>query len=394
MDVLVHAQAVIQGAKNAEVNAPRDAQKLVGDKGIADLCSDVTRIATTRSTVAAVENLIRFLNETEQSIRNKLREQARAAMEAISTDIQRFWEILHPDVPIENVSIHLPAVDKAIDVHLKFYGKEQDSPRLTLSEGYRNSLGLCIFLAMVKFGGDTERPIILDDVVVSLDRMHRGMIAELLRKEFSDYQVLVFTHDRDWYAELSVFLPRSTWEFKVLLPYDQPEVGIRWSTKSTTLRRSCALVDSRADAAGNDARKIMDTELALVAEKLQIQMPYLRAEKNDHRMAHDFATRLASAAEKCFEQKDGGKWVKNGEAVDILKDADKVLLAWGNKGSHSHDLMKPEATKLIDVCEKTLEAFESASCGKQVWYAKAGGPEVIQCECGTIRWRYGKDEGE
>lgn len=394
VDVLVSAQAVIQDAKNAEVNAPRDAQKLVADKGIADLCSDVSRIDTIRSYVEAVENLIRFLSETEQSIRNKLREQARAAMEAISTDIQRFWGILHPDVPIENVSIHLPAVDKAIDVHLKFYGKEQDSPRLTLSEGYRNSLGLCIFLAMVKFGGDTETPIILDDVVVSLDRTHRGMIAELLDKEFSEYQVLVFTHDRDWYAELSIFLPRSTWEFKVLLPYDQPEVGIRWSTKSTTFEEARALLDSRPDAAGNDARKIMDTELALVAEKLQIRMPYLRAEKNDHRMAHDFATRLASASEKCFQRKEGDKWVKNDEALIILQDADNALLAWGNRGSHSHDLVKSEATKLIDICERALEVFKCSACGKQVWYAKAGGPEVIQCECGTIRWRYGKDEGE
>jgi energy-coupling factor transporter ATP-binding protein EcfA2/uncharacterized Zn finger protein (UPF0148 family) len=238
VEVIASAHAIIQDAKKVEAHAPLDAQKLVADQRTAELCIEVREIESTQKDVDAVEDLIRFLNDTEQSIRARIRQQAQAAMGAISADIQRFWAILHPDVLIEDVCIHIPAADKAIDVHLKFYGKEQDSPRLTLSEGYRNSLGLCIFLAMAKFEGDVDRPIILDDVVVSLDRTHRGMIAELLQTEFSDYQVLVFTHDRDWYAELAIFLPRASWEFKVLLPYDQPEIGIRWSTKTTTFEEA------------------------------------------------------------------------------------------------------------------------------------------------------------
>ena len=91
------------------------------------------------------------------------------------------WAILHPGEPIENVCLYLPEnTDKAIDIGLQFHGIKQDSPRLTLSEGYRNSLGLCIFLAMAKRETDKDRPLILDDVVVSLERNHRGMIVEVL----------------------------------------------------------------------------------------------------------------------------------------------------------------------------------------------------------------------
>src|SRR5277367_1641829 len=64
------------------------------------------------------------------------------------TDIGAMWKVLHPGEPIENVHLYMPDEDKAIDIALRFHGKDQDSPRLTLSEGYRNSLGLCIFLAL------------------------------------------------------------------------------------------------------------------------------------------------------------------------------------------------------------------------------------------------------
>lgn len=54
---------------------------------------------------------------------------------------------------------------------------------------------------MAKREADKDRPLILDDVVVSFDRSHRGMIVQLLEKEFSGRQVVIMTHDREWYAE-------------------------------------------------------------------------------------------------------------------------------------------------------------------------------------------------
>jgi hypothetical protein len=131
-----------------------------------------------------------------------------------------------------------------------------------------------------------DGPIFLDDVVVSLDRNHRGMVAEILNEEFSGRRVIVLTHDREWYTELKHQLPESQWRFKTLLPWQDPLVGIRWSTKSTTFDEARAYLESRPDSAGNDARKIMDVELALVAEKLPLNLLYLRGDKNDHRTAY------------------------------------------------------------------------------------------------------------
>lgn len=302
------------------------------------------------------------------------------------------WSVLHPNEKIENVSLYLPKDDKAIDIKLKFYGIEQDSPRLTLSEGHRNSLGLCVFLAMTKRNAETERPLILDDVIVSLDRGHRGMIAEVLEKEFSDRQVIIFTHDRDWYTELGIQLNSKTWRFKSLLPWESPEIGIRWSHSMSTFDDARSLLKDRPDSAGNDARKIMDIELALIAEKLQIKFPYLRGEKNDKRMAADLLQQICSAGNNCFQIQEAENYHTYSDAMSEFNSAHDLLISWANRASHTYDLVLPEAEKLINTCEKVLKLFTCTYCNTKLWYATAANKDHVQCKCSHIRWRYGKDK--
>ena len=301
---------------------------------------------------------------------------------------------LAPGKVIDKVRLSMPTgSDKAIDVALTFHGLDQESPRLTLSEGFRNSLGLCIFLAMAKRVSDTERPLFLDDVVVSLDRAHRGMILELLEKEFSDRQVVIFTHDREWYTELRHQLEHNgRWLFKTLLPYETPQTGIRWSHKTTRFSDAKALLRERPDAAGNDARKIMDVELPMIAEHLKIRLPYLRSDKNDRRMAHEFLSRLVADGNRCFQKNSASGYVENSDALEALAKADRLIASWGNRASHSFDIVQPEASKLIDACESALEFFWCNSCVPRcsVWRLEDKTSESYQCRCGAVRWKYGK----
>lgn len=383
---------LIDAAILASKNAPPDVQRLLADKQIIDVGKAVIEAAEQTATVTRVEALISFINTLEQSIREKIRVHTAAIVKEISVDIQRMWEILHPGDSIEEVHLYLPPdVDKAIDIGIKFHGIEQPSPRLTLSEGNRNSLGLSIFLSMAKRESVKDRPLFLDDVIVSLDRNHRGMVVDLLEKEFAERQVIVLTHDREWYTELRHQLDGKNWIFKTLLPYETPDIGIRWSHKTTTFDDARSHLKDRPDSAGNDARKIMDVELALIAERLQINFPYLRAEKNDKRMAHEFLERLVGNGAKCFQKRVEGNYVVHSDAIDALQKADRLIVSWANRASHTFDIVRPEAAKLIDACEKALEFFKCSSCGKNAWFAEAESAELVQCQCGEIRWRYGKD---
>jgi DNA-directed RNA polymerase subunit RPC12/RpoP len=382
---------LVGAADAASIDAPRDVQQLSADMQVVEVAKATLEAKEQADALVRAEALISLLTALEHAVREEIRVRSKEVIADISEDIQRMWTILHPVEAIEDVHLYVPAdADKAIDIGLKFHGKEQNSPRLTLSEGYRNSLGLCIFLAMARREADKDRPVFLDDVVVSLDRNHRGMIVELLEREFGGRQIVVLTHDRDWYTELRYQLNDGAWSFRTLLPYETPVVGIRWSHKTTTFGDARAQLNDRPDSGGNDARKIMDIELALIAERVQIRMPYLRFDKNDRRMSHDFLDRLVADGKRSFQKRADKDYGANVDAIEALEKAHQLLGSWGNRASHTFDIVRAEAAKLIDACEKALESFKCESCGKRVWFADAEGSEWVQCQCGKLRWRYGQ----
>jgi hypothetical protein len=385
-----HFIPIKDAASLASLSAPPDVTELLNDNALVEgaiatigeerLSTDVTRL----------EGLVAAITSLEQATRQQIKARCESVIKDISDDIKRMWGMLHPDEAIEDVRLYIPKeADKAIDISLKFHGKELDSPRLTLSEGYRNSLGLCIFLAMAKREAAADHAVFLDDVVISLDRNHRGMIVDLLREEFGSRQVVILTHDRDWYIELHQQLDEKNWIFKALLPYETPKLGIRWSHRTTTFDDARAQLKERPDAAGNDARKIMDVELAIAAERLQIRLPFLRLDKNDRRLAHEFLERIIADGEKCF-QNQGPNYINFAEAIEAFKETDRLLTSWANRASHTFNLVAPEATKLIEACERCLQYLQCSKCGKKVWFADNKSSGDVQCQCGNLRWRYGK----
>jgi len=381
---------VVAEATKASKKALPGVKDLSSEAHFLSAASDVVAVRSLAARLARAAEVVEFLKALENGIREEIRIRSQAVIDELSTRIQAMWAILHPGEAIEGVRLYIPeGADKAIDIEVKFFGVEQPSPRLTLSEGYRNSLGLCIFLAMAKRDSGVERPLFLDDVVVSLDRNHRGMIVEVLEKEFADRQVVVFTHDRAWYSELSQQLDPASWRFKALLPFEKPEVGIRWSSTSSTFGDARALLQGTPHAAGNTARKIMDTELAVRTERLHIRLPYLAATRNDHRTAHDFLYQIIADAPDCFQKKTPNGYEANISGVEVLRHADTLLVSWGNRASHTMDVVRPEAEKLINACEAALDVLKCTDCKKPVYKFEDSRAEILQCECGNLRWRYG-----
>jgi recombinational DNA repair ATPase RecF len=382
---------LIAKAVEAAKQTPPDVQDLSRDGRLIELLAEIVGGRMLAAQLVRAASLKAFLQKFESGIREEIKNESQRVINELSTTIQSMWATLHPGEAIEGVRLYIPdGADKAIDIELKFFGVEQPSPRLTLSEGYRNSLGLCIFLAMAKRDAASDRPLFLDDVVVSLDRNHRGMIVELLEKEFPDRQVVIFTHDRDWYAELSQQLDSKSWSFRALLPFEKPDLGIRWSATTSTFGDARAFLQAAPHAAGNTARKIMDTELALRADRLNVRLPFRLSTKNDRRTAHDFLFQLIADGPQCF-QKEGPKGFEpHVDAIEAWKAADKLLMTWGNKASHTMDMVRPEAVKLINACETALEAFKCKDCNKPVYKLDDDKAELTQCKCGHLRWRYGK----
>ncbi|MBX2978104.1 MAG: hypothetical protein KF905_02320 [Flavobacteriales bacterium] len=376
---------IISAAKKSSESAPASVKKLVDAKAEAELISELLISRTWRRTLKAANDLEAMVLRVEQEVRVEIRNRTVAVIEQITNDLKDLWKQIHPSLAIEDVHLYMPEEsDKAIDIALKFHGVGQASPRLTLSEGYRNGLGLCIFLAMAMADNGKDEPLFLDDVVVSFDREHRGMIADVLNTKFKDRQVIIFTHDRDWYAELKHQLDASQWQFKMLLPFDNPSVGIRWSHTTSRFADARNHLPHRPDSAANDARKIMDSECAMIAERLELRLPYRRGERNDMREAHQFIERVIADGRKSLKRQAASGLIRDDAGLATLHTADGLLVTWGNRGSHTTNVTNAEAEKLLDSCEAALKVFACVDCGKKIWHAQVGSSR--QCQCGNLRW--------
>jgi hypothetical protein len=367
---------------------PPSTEGLINDRDFVNTCLTLPEINRLETDIVRVQAVIETLQKSEDSVREEIKRRAERILGNISTDVRQLWSKLHPDEPIEDIKLYAHSdVDKAIDIGLKFFGTDQPSPRLTLSEGYRNSLGLCIFLALARFEGGND-PIILDDIVSSLDREHRGMLAELILNDLPGRQVILFTHDREWYSELHYRFPATNWSFMVLRPWENPGIGLRWSESAYTFDDAKALLPSHPEACGNRSRAIMDTQLSIAAEKLKIPMHYLRGERNDHRTCVDFLSRIIGEAPKRLKRKSGDTWSPYEVPISDWNTAKGLLIAWGDRASHGGSLTAQEAKDLIEACEKVMAHFRCKSCGNYIWIADQSGRKCVQCTCGELHWSY------
>lgn len=370
--------------KEAKIEAPATGT-LVDDLKFFQVCLKIPRFEHLGDSIEKIEILLSTLTESYNRIREEIESITEQVLEAISKDIARIWGLIHPGQPIENVRLSPSEKDKAVEICLKFYGKEQSDPRLTLSEGYRNSLGLSIFLALAEQGDTKENPILLDDIVSSLDREHRGMVTQLLRTELAQRQVFLFTHDREWFSELRSFLDSKNWKFFTLKKWESPEVGIELLPSTYTFDETEELLSTHIGSCGNAVRAIMDTELPKAAVKLKLAMPFIQGYHNDNRMAFEFLNYFISQGSKFKIKNADSNWEVHQEAIDAWDEARSTLLGWANRASHGGSLTTPEAKMLIGTCKNALSFFECSKCGKKVWSLEAN--DYKQCKCGSIRWK-------
>jgi len=169
----------------------------------------VTALDTHQKNIAVCDREIAHYGESSEQIQIlvKCAEQARKntvqkLMDTIAESANKFYQEIHPDETIGNPQLEI--TDRgtgSIKLSSTFYGREDD-PRGLYSEGHIDTLGLCLFLAICHIQHQQNPEfalLILDDVLHSVDADHRKRTADLIFREFSDYQIIITTHDRMWF---------------------------------------------------------------------------------------------------------------------------------------------------------------------------------------------------
>jgi len=139
----------------------------------------------------AKEEFIAARNDVLDDLYETMNERFADIYRALNPDEQTFDPLLNQ-------------TNTGIEFRVDFHGDGDHPPNALHSEGHQDLMGVCLFLALAEGLSPLDRtPILLDDIVMSVDADHRERFATLLADKLADqFQFFITTHDETWAEQL------------------------------------------------------------------------------------------------------------------------------------------------------------------------------------------------
>jgi hypothetical protein len=216
---------------------------------------------------------------------------------------------------------------------------------------------------------------VLDDVINSFDVEHRGRLAELLADGFSDWQLIVLTHDQQFFEHLSRRAP--SWRKLELTSwsYASGPRTTQYETSGILAAARDRLVSGDVHGAASKARRALEELLQEVCEALWAPLPFRRGQANDKREIGELfkgvRRTLKERAKALLESVE--PLLKNLEA-DV--GATLNVEVHGSRGRSGASEVEA-ALKRIEALDRT---WSCPDCRTRVWHR--GTPDAGRCKCG------------
>ncbi|MCX6579898.1 MAG: hypothetical protein NT166_06900 [Candidatus Aminicenantes bacterium] len=283
----------------------------------------------------------------------KQKESLESFLTFFSNDINELYQFMNPDEKVEN--IRLVPIEKAdelagITLEYNFFKNAESPPHKYLSESHLNCLGIAFFLTSVKAFNKSNKFFILDDVISSFDTTHRKRFADLLIGKFSDYQVILLTHEPNFFEIMRNLAKRNQWIINTLKWSKQ--IGTYLAKEPINLLKhkiESKLEANDEDGLANDIRQYIEQTLKDIAYKLKVRVTFMYNDKNEDRMANELLTDL-----RHHLKKEKALGLNDNPIIERLQSSSLFI---GNKGSHS-SLFKPGIGDLIATW-KDVNEFEA-----------------------------------
>jgi recombinational DNA repair ATPase RecF len=232
----------------------------------------------------------------------KQKEELELFINRFSNDIDTYYQYMHPGEKVGNIEIK--TIEKedeliGITIEFQFFNQKVSPPQKYLSESHLNSLGIAFYLASVKAFNKANQYFILDDIVSSFDSNHRKRLCDLLLENFSDYQIFVMTHERDWFDYMkNIVKGKADWIVNVI-NWNESR-GAYFDEKLVELKRIIEqnLVDNKKTGLGNLMRKYLEKLLKEISEEIEVYVKYRSNELNENRMCNELLSELKSKINK------------------------------------------------------------------------------------------------
>jgi len=215
-----------------------------------------------------------------------------------SIKINEFYQYMNPGEPFQEIKIVTIGEDDNLDgitIKYKYNEKWVSPPQKYFSESHLNCFGLSFFLASVEAFNNTNKFIILDDVISSFDSTHRKRFADLIFEKFSTYQILLLTHEKEWFTNIvSPLAKKEGWLIN----------EVKWSgTKGTHIEEKpndlrelieTSLSEGNAENLGNPIRRYLEHSLKDICVNLDVKVSFRRNDINEKRMPDELLNELKS----------------------------------------------------------------------------------------------------
>ncbi len=307
---------------------------------------------------------------------------------AISKDMNEFYLYMNRTEKVDEIKL-IPLGDGdeliGITIEFSFHGSIVSPPDKYLSESHLNCLGICFFLSSIKAFNHSNKFFILDDPISSFDKRHRARFASLLMEKFSDYQIFLFTHEKNWFEYLTNAVKGENWIIrKMVWNYEN---GAELEMPLFNLKQRIENKFGKSDASdlGNMVRRYLEGLLKEICLNLEVKVKFLHNDQNENRMSNELFSELKSKlkSRKC-ELRD-----------NVVLERLHASIFLGDKASHDSpysedindlkafydDVLELEGLFrcIIDECKRLISRKYYDSVGK-----------VIRCKCGNKKYNWEK----
>ena len=194
---------------------------------------------------------------------------------------------------------------QTLSPELCFRNHPLQTPQLFLNEARLSALGLAIYLAgrlacTPTASNSALKLLVLDDVLIGLDHSNRLPVLDVLQTKFADWQIVLLTHDRNWFDLARSHLPETAWRCVEVFEGDGAAAAPIPIVRATQNRPARALLDKAkeliqtpyVEAAANYARQAFELGVRAACELKRIEMRYCIDPKSHQ--AQDFLDKLKS----------------------------------------------------------------------------------------------------
>ncbi len=320
-------------------------------------------------------NLQTFFNSLTTYIQTEIQN----TFTVISSDLVDYFNVLENSNPdIKNPALKLiTGKDKAVGLEIEFASEKVTPAFKFLSESQVNSFGLAFFLAAVKRFNKDFKFFILDDVVNSFDSFKRPKVAKLIASKFSDYQVLMLTHDQIFFDTVQRNFPE--WQRYKFTSWDY-STGPKFKTSKNYLEEIQTYIDEdNPVTAGQTLGKYLEWIFGILCQNMETPIPY-RVE-NTYTLL-DYYNPLA----KRFRDKIKIPNKKH-ELFTLLNEFESgtifrnYCVHWKNEAAQ---FTSEEINAIFKRWIEIEETIFCSSCKSFIHYENISSTNYVRCDCGTV----------